>query len=89
MYQRLRDRGYEVFAVNPKADTVEGDPCYPSLSVIPGGVDAVVIATNPERAGATMSECARLGIGHVWMHAAGRGVSTALPPVTVGRKASR
>jgi predicted CoA-binding protein len=68
VYQRLRDRGYEVFAVNPKAETVEGDTCYPSLSAIPGGVGAVVIATNPERAGATISECAKLGIGHVWMH---------------------
>jgi hypothetical protein len=25
VYQRLRDRGYEVFAINPKDDTVEGD----------------------------------------------------------------
>ena len=26
VYQRLKDRGYEVFAVNPNADQVEGDP---------------------------------------------------------------
>ena len=26
VYNRLRDRGYEVFAVNPNADEVEGDP---------------------------------------------------------------
>ena len=47
IYQRLRERGYQVFAVNPNADTVEGDPCYRSLAAIPGGVDAVVIATTP------------------------------------------
>jgi predicted CoA-binding protein len=68
VYQRLKERGYEVFAVNPNAETIEGDPCYPNLKSIPGGVDAVVIATNPERAGATIGECADLGIGHVWMH---------------------
>jgi len=28
VYQRLRQRGYQVFAVNPNADHVEGDPCY-------------------------------------------------------------
>ena len=28
VYQRLRDRGFEVFAVNPNAETVEGDPAY-------------------------------------------------------------
>jgi predicted CoA-binding protein len=68
VYQRLRERGYDVFAVNPNAETVEGDPCYPNLKSIPGGVEAVVIATNPERAGATIAECAELGIGRVWMH---------------------
>jgi predicted CoA-binding protein len=68
VYQRLRDRGYEVFAVNPNADEVEGDRCYPDLSSIPGGVDAVVIATRPETAQEKMRECADLDIEHVWMH---------------------
>ena len=68
VYQRLRERGYEVFAVNPNADEVEGDPCYPDLSSIPGGVDAVVIGTLPERAEATVRECNDLGIKEVWMH---------------------
>ena len=68
VYQRLRDRGYEVFAVNPNADEVEGDQCYHDLRSIPGGVDAVVIGTRPETAETTMRECAELGIKHVWMH---------------------
>jgi predicted CoA-binding protein len=48
VYKRLRERGYEVFAVNPNVDEIEGDPCYHDLRLIPGGVDAVVIATRPE-----------------------------------------
>jgi predicted CoA-binding protein len=68
VYQRLRERGYEVFAVNPNADEVEGGRCYHDLRSIPGGVDAVVIATRPELAEQTMRECADLAIGHVWMH---------------------
>jgi uncharacterized protein len=68
VYQRLRERGYEVFAVNPNTDAVEGDRCYPDLKAIPGGVDAVVIGTRPELAESTMRECAELGIKHVWMH---------------------
>jgi uncharacterized protein len=68
VYQRLRERGYEVFAVNPNTDEVEGDPCCHDLRSIPGGVDAVVIATKPETAEDTMRECADLGIKHVWMH---------------------
>jgi predicted CoA-binding protein len=68
VYKRLRERGYEVFAVNPNADEVEGDRSYHDLSSIPGGVDAVVIGTRPDAADATMRECAELGIHHVWMH---------------------
>ena len=68
VYRRLRDRGYDVFAVNPNADQVEGDRSYPDLKSIPGGVDAVVIGTRPEIAERTMQECAELGIKHVWMH---------------------
>ena len=68
VYRRLRERGYQVFAVNPNTDKVEGDPSYPDLASIPGGVQAVVIGTRPEIAEDTMRECAELGIKHVWMH---------------------
>jgi hypothetical protein len=68
VYKRLRERGYEVFAVNPNADEVEGDLAYHDLRSIPGGVDAVVIGTRPETADETMRECAELGIKLVWMH---------------------
>jgi predicted CoA-binding protein len=68
VYKRLRDRGYHVFAINPNAEEVEGDPCYPDLKSVPGGVDAVVIGTKPQTAESTMRECAELGIRHVWMH---------------------
>lgn len=70
VYKRLRERGYEVFAVNPHADEVEGDACYHDLKSIPGGVDAVVVATGPDVVEATMRECAELGISHTWMHRA-------------------
>jgi predicted CoA-binding protein len=64
----LRDRGYDVFAVSPNADQVEGDRCYHDLRSIPGAVDPAVIATGPEVAEETLRERAELGINHVWMH---------------------
>ena len=68
VYQRLRDRGYEVAAVNPHTESVEGDPSYPDLHAVPGGVEAVVIGTSAEHADATMREAVDLGITDVWMH---------------------
>jgi uncharacterized protein len=86
VYKRLRERGYDVFAVNPNADEVEGDPAYRDLSSIPGGVDAVVIATRPGIAEATMHECAELSIKHVWMHWGAGGSSVSEAATDYGRR---
>jgi predicted CoA-binding protein len=87
VYRRLRSRGYEVFAVNPNADSVEGDACYHDLASIPGGVDAVVIATTPAAAEAVVADCERLGIGRVWMHRSFDAGSVSPAAVTAGRRA--
>jgi predicted CoA-binding protein len=86
VYKRLRERGYKVFAVNPNADEVEGDRCYPDLTSIPGGVQAVVIGTRPERAEETIRECAELGIEHVWMHWGAGGSSVSAAATQYGRE---
>ena len=85
VYKRLRERGYQVFAVNPNADVVEGDRCYRDLRSIPGGVGAVVIGTSPTAATATMRECVDLGIKHVWMHRSVGGGSVSPEAVEYGR----
>ena len=81
VYRRLRERGYQVFAVNPNTDHVEGDRCYQDLKSIPSGVEAVVIGTRPEIAEDTMRECAELGITQVWMHR-GPGAGSVSPGAT-------
>ena len=86
VYQRLRERGYQVFAVNPNTDEVEGDRSYPDLKSIPGGVEAVVIGTRPQTAEATMRECAGLGIKHVWMHRSMGTGSVSRPATEYGRQ---
>lgn len=86
VYRRLRERGYHVFAINPNADQVEGDPCYPDLASVPGGVDAVVIGTRPETAEETMRECVELGIWHVWMHRGPGAGSVSTMATELGRR---
>lgn len=86
VYKRLRERGYDVFAVNPNADTVEGDRAYHDLRSIPGGVEAVVIGTRPQFADETMRECAELSIKHVWMHRGPGGGSVSDTATAYGRE---
>ncbi len=68
IYLRLRERGYEVYAVNPNADQVEGDMCYHDVKSIPAQVDGVVIATRSDATEQIVKDCAQAGISRVWMH---------------------
>lgn len=86
VYDRLKERGYEVYPINPNAETIDGDTCYPDIRSVPGGVEGVVIATRPERAMETMRECAELGIGQVWMHRAFGGGSVSPEAAAWGRE---
>ena len=89
VYERLRGRGYEVFAVNPNADEVEGDRCYHDLRSIPGGVDAVVIGTRPETAEKTSASAPSSGSSRCGCTAAPTpGASPRKRPTTVASEAS-
>jgi uncharacterized protein len=68
IYQRLKGAGYEVVPVNPHSEQFEGEPCYPSLTAIPGGVDGAVLVTRPEVTEELVRQCHAAGIKRVWMH---------------------
>lgn len=68
IHRRLKKTGHEVFAVNPHMQSFEGDPCYPDVRSIPGGVDGVVIVTRPGLTEQIVRDCAAAGIRRVWMH---------------------
>jgi predicted CoA-binding protein len=68
IYRRLKQSGHEVFAVNPHLQSFEGDPCYPDLKSIPGGVEGAVIVTRPEVTEQIVRDCGDAGVRRVWMH---------------------
>ncbi|MEM4804135.1 MAG: CoA-binding protein, partial [Candidatus Nezhaarchaeales archaeon] len=42
VYRDLKSAGYKVYPVNPNAQEVLGDKCYPSLKELPAKPDVVV-----------------------------------------------
>jgi len=66
--KKFKENGYQVYAVNPRISTFEGEPCYADLRSIPEKVDAVFIQTNPKVTEEIIQQCADLGIKYVWMH---------------------
>ncbi len=67
VYNALRDRGYELYPVNPKAQKVEGDQCYPSVDKLPGPVDGAMVMVQPQATLGVMQGCAEAGIRRVWL----------------------
>lgn len=67
-YQKFKENGYEVFAVNPRIASFQGDACYPDLASLPTKPDAVFILANPKVTDQIVQQCVDLGIKHVWMH---------------------
>ena len=84
--ERLIERGYDAIPINQNATELAGVTAYPSLSAVPGGVDAVVIGTRPEHALGTVKEAVELGITKVWMHRSLDAGSVSADAVAYGRE---
>lgn len=67
-YKKFKENGYQVYAVNPRISTYDGDVCYADLKSIPVKPDAVFILANPKITEQIVNQCVDLGIKHVWMH---------------------
>ena len=68
IYKTLRDKGYQVYAVNPSTDTAEGDVCYPNMQAVPHKLDGAMIVTKPEISEEIVADCVEAGVPRVWMH---------------------
>ena len=68
IYRTLRDKGYSVFAINPNAEEVEGDPCFPNMQTVPGTLDGAIIVTKPVLTEQIVQDCVQAEVPRVWMH---------------------
>ncbi|RPI94643.1 MAG: CoA-binding protein [Chloroflexi bacterium] len=67
-YRKFKANGYQVYAVNPRISTYDGQTCYADLKSIPEKVDAVFILASPKVTEQIVQQCVDLGVKHVWMH---------------------
>ncbi|RLI45716.1 CoA-binding protein, partial [Candidatus Bathyarchaeota archaeon] len=67
VYKDLKKAGYKVYPVNPNAEEVLGDKCYPNLGDLPTKPDVVDVVVPPKVTEEIVKTCKRLGITKVWM----------------------
>lgn len=66
IWRDLRNAGYTVYAVNPRLDSIEGQPCYPSVKDIPEKPDVVDLVIPPAATVQVIRDCLEAGIKRVW-----------------------
>ena len=67
IYRDLKRAGYDVYGVNPNAETADGDPVYATLSDLPVKPDVVDVVV-PSWVGRRIAEdAAREGIPIFWL----------------------
>ncbi|HAX61263.1 MAG TPA: CoA-binding protein [Elusimicrobia bacterium] len=67
IFLQLKEKGYNVFPVNPSISELEGVKVYGSVLEISQKVDAVDIVTPPAVTEKIVEECKKKGIKYVWM----------------------
>lgn len=67
VYKELKERGFEVFPINPNIDQVNGDKCYRSLADIPAEVKHLLVITQKPLTLGTVQEALAKGIDHLWI----------------------
>lgn len=66
-YRMLKQRGYIIYPVNPYAERVENDRCYPHIKALPEQVEAALVMLPPSKTELVLQEIADAGIKYVWL----------------------
>jgi len=67
IYRNLKQAGYTVYGVNPNAESVDGDPIYPTLKDLPEKPDVVDVVVPSWVGRRVATEAAELGIPIFWL----------------------
>lgn len=63
----MQARGYRIIPVNPKAETILGEKCYPRLSDIPEPVSIVDVFRRSEEVAPIAAEAVKIGAKVFWL----------------------
>jgi len=67
IFRELRKHGYDAIPVNPQEGRVEGQPCYPTVTSVPGHIDGVIVMVHKDKAPEIVRECVACDVPRVWL----------------------
>jgi hypothetical protein len=69
VYATLRKKGYEIYAINPNANEIDGELCYKSVAQVPDRVSSLLILSPANETMALLEEALMYAphIKNVWI----------------------
>lgn len=67
IYRDMKAKGFRVFGVNPYRSTVDGDPCWPTVTSLPEKPTIAVFVVPAKRGLDVLEDCAAAGVENIWL----------------------
>jgi uncharacterized protein len=67
LLRTLKEKGFQIFPVNPNADVIDGVTCYHSINDLPADISTLLIANNKRDTAKVMQEAIAKGFRHIWI----------------------
>lgn len=67
IYREMKQKGYQVYPINPNMNVFDGETCYPDLHSLPEKIDAVIVNVPPAQTEKVVREVKKAGINKVWL----------------------
>ena len=67
VFRELKTKGFRILPVNPNAESLQGEKCYPRLAALPEKPGAVLVMTPPAITESVVREAAAQGVTRVWI----------------------
>jgi predicted CoA-binding protein len=66
-YKELKQKGFELYPVNPKLQDVDGDKCYQNIADVPSEIKWALLMTPKDSTAGALKEAIDSGIENVWI----------------------
>jgi len=67
VFLKLKEKGFEVYPVNPGADSIAGTQCFRTVGSLPLNVHCLLIVTPKKQTRDVVAEAIAKGIDNIWI----------------------
>jgi len=67
VFRQLKEKGYQLFPVNPNTAEIEGVTCYANITALPADISHLIVLTPKKETMFVVEEAVKKGIKNIWV----------------------